>query len=239
MLYSFGSSYDLEFKPENTTYYVNIYMKWLSTIPATRFHLLGHHSGASLATEIAATYSEKVLTLCVIGLALMSPSEQVYWNDKANIPFNKPAHDSSHLMKTWKYLESSGADDGGRDGLGVKDLEFKHREFLNHARAWDGRCKIYTCVFKVDLMSLFVQVKCPVLSICSRDDVLWDLQHHVKELVSHIMFFHVHYMHGADKGRVQKPEAESVEVGGGDFEPMTDTANVVRAYTSFLDKFDY
>jgi len=196
MLYSFGGSYDLDFQPENTTYYVNIYMKWLSTMPITQFHLLGHHSGASLATEIAATYPDKVLTLCVIGLALMSPSEQAYWNDKANVPFNKPVDDGSHLMKTWKYLEGSGADSGGRYGFGVKDLEFKHCEFLNHARAWDGRCKIYTCVFKVDLMSLFVQVKCPVLSMCSKDDVLWDLQHHVRELVSHFLLSHFYLRYG-------------------------------------------
>lgn len=185
--YSFGGSYDLAFQPESTTYYVNVYMKWLSSLSVSQFHLLGHHSGATLATEIAATYPEKVLSLCVIGIGLMSPSEQVYWNTKANVPFNKPVDDGSHLMKTWKYLEGSGADAGGKNGPGKKDLEFKHQEFLNHARAWDGRCKIYTCVFKVDLMSLFTKVKCPVLEMCSRDDVLWDLVHYVKGLVSSLM----------------------------------------------------
>lgn len=183
----FGGSYDLNFQPENTTYYVDIYMSWIAFLSLSKFHILGHHSGATLGTEISATYPEKVLSLCTVGLGLMSPSEQVYWERRANIPFNKPVDDGSHLMKTWKYLEGSGGDAGGKYGYGVKDLEFKHQEFLNHARAWDGRCKIYTVVFKVDLMSLFVKVKCPVLNMCSREDVLWDLVHYVKELVSLIL----------------------------------------------------
>lgn len=159
-------------------------MSWLSFLGVSRFHIVGHHSGATLGTEIAANYPNKVLSLCVIGIGLMSPSEQAQWNSKANVAFNKPVDDGSHLMKTWSYLEKSGADAGGKYGFGVKDLDFKHEEFLNHARAWDGRCKIYTCVFKVDLMSLFVKVGCPILNICSRDDVLYGLVHHVNELVS-------------------------------------------------------
>ncbi len=129
-------------------------------------------------------HPEQVLTLCVIGIALMTPSEQAYWKRTVNFPFNKPVDDGSHLMKTWKYLEESGGDAGGKNGLDVKDLDFKHQEFLNHARAWDGRGKIYTCVFDVDLMASFVRVKCPVLSLCARDDVLFELVHHVAELVS-------------------------------------------------------
>lgn len=104
---SFGNSYDLPFQPENTKYYVNIYMSRLSSLQLSRYHIVGHHSGASLGTEIAANHPEQVLSLCVIGIALMAPSEQAYWKRTVNFPFNKPVDDGSHLMKTWKYLEES------------------------------------------------------------------------------------------------------------------------------------
>jgi pimeloyl-ACP methyl ester carboxylesterase len=179
----FGGSYDLSFQPSSTRYYVDVYLSWLAELGVETCHVLGHHSGASLGTEIAALRPDMVLSLCVIGIGLMTAEEQKMWDGKANVPFNKPVDDGTHLMKTWRYLEGSGADAGGKEGLGVKDLDFKQAEFLKHARAWDGRCKIYTCVFRVDLMALFAEVTCPVLNMCSKEDVLWDLVRHVKEVV--------------------------------------------------------
>jgi pimeloyl-ACP methyl ester carboxylesterase len=121
-----------------------------------------HHSGASLATEIAASYPPSILTLCLIGTVIMTRAEQIEMNSTANVAFNEPVQDGSHLIKTWDYL--------GKSGLGG-DLAYKQLELIDHIRAWHGKTQIYTCVFKQDMWGLFEKVKCPILVLCARADV--------------------------------------------------------------------
>ena len=174
----FGGSYDLEEQPENTAYYVDVFLKLLTTgLGLLKFHLVGHHSGACLATEIAADYPQHVLSIFLIGTAIMTREEQIALNATANVPFNKPMPDGSHLMKTWAYLEGA--------GIG-EDLELKQQEALNHIRAWDGRNKIYTCIFKQDMWGMFGRVACPILTACAKDDVLWPYVHYINEIVSQL-----------------------------------------------------
>jgi pimeloyl-ACP methyl ester carboxylesterase len=140
-----------------------------------------HHSGASLATEIAASYPPSILTLCLIGTVIMTRAEQIEMNSTANVAFNEPVQDGSHLIKTWDYL--------GKSGLGG-DLAYKQLELIDHIRAWHGKTQIYTCVFKQDMWGLFEKVKCPILVMCARDDVLWPYVHYIHEIVSLIILIH-------------------------------------------------
>lgn len=129
---------------------------------------------------MAADYPQYVLSLFLIGTAMMSLEEQTLLNKTANVPFNKPVLDGSHLMKTWTYLEGA--------GIGT-NLELKHQEAMNHIRGWDGRIKIYTCVFKQDMWGLFSRVACPILTACAKDDVLWPYAHYINEIVG--LFFQI------------------------------------------------
>lgn len=170
----FGGSYDLLEQPANTRYYVDVFLNLLTSIGLYKFHLVGHHSGACLATEMAADYPQHVLSLFLIGTAMMTPEEQISINATANVPFNKPVLDGSHLIKTWAYLEGA--------GIGP-DLDLKQQEAINHIRAWDGRIKIYTCVFKQDMWGMFSRVTCPILTACAKDDVLWPYARYINEIV--------------------------------------------------------
>ncbi|RDW82784.1 hypothetical protein BP6252_03896 [Coleophoma cylindrospora] len=202
----FGGSFDPVEQPPNTGYYVKIYMNLLQSLGLTKWHVLGHHSGASLATEMAAEYPDHILSLCLIGAAIMTREDQVALNAKSNVPFNKPVADGSHLKKTWDYLEVS--------GIGP-DLDLKQQELLNHVRAWDGRIKIYTCVFTQDMWGMFKRVACPILNMCAKDDVLWPYVKYIKEI---------------------RPEVQCEEVIGGDFEPARDPEGISGFYTPFLSK---
>ena len=169
----FGGSYDPKEQPESTGYYVSVFMLLFESLSLTNFHIVGHHSGAGLAVEMAALYPSQVASLCVIGLPLMTPAEQAELGASVNYPFNEPVTDGSHLTKTWTYLRGCGT-----------DLEFKHQELLNHVRAWKGRIFIYTCVFTQDVWNLFEKVRCPILNLCAKDDILWPYVHYVNEIVN-------------------------------------------------------
>jgi pimeloyl-ACP methyl ester carboxylesterase len=143
------------------------------------FHVVGHHSGSSIATELAAVYPEKVLSLTVIGPVLLTREEQLVVLAKDVVPFNQPVMDGSHWLKTWDLLLTNGTWD-------VKDL---HEQTIDAVRAWAGRVQIYTCVFSQPAMEVFGQVKCPVLALCSPGDSTYPKFPRVQEIVSIKMIF--------------------------------------------------
>lgn len=143
-----------------------------------KYHLIGHHSGGSLSVEMSVLYPEKVLSLTLVGPAVMSPQEQKELLERLLDPYNKPVPDGSHLSKTWKYLTSNAKE------LTELDVEILHEQALDQIRAWQGRIQIYSCVFTQPIMKLYERVTCPIVTICSANSMLVPYLHYVKELVS-------------------------------------------------------
>jgi pimeloyl-ACP methyl ester carboxylesterase len=142
-------------------------------------HLLGHHTGAGLAIEIAAIYPTEVSTITLSGPAFMTPAEQeASYQLLAVGPFSKPEEDGSHLARVWARMNSEL----------IGDLEVKMGECNDNFRAWKGRDQSYACTFRQDKIGYFKKVGCPVLGMCSKDDVLWDYFHYTKELVSRVQY---------------------------------------------------
>lgn len=67
-------------------------------------HIIGHHSGACLALELAVLWPEEVKSICLVGPAVMSEEERAAMKEIYFKPFNEPVWDGSHLAKTWDYL---------------------------------------------------------------------------------------------------------------------------------------
>ncbi|TVY46891.1 hypothetical protein LOCC1_G002201 [Lachnellula occidentalis] len=202
----FGSSYDPVAVPD-TAYYVHIFADMFKSLGlfSTGFHLMGHHSGACLSLEMAVLYLAVVQSIALIGPVLLTAEERAQMKAQYYKPFNQPVPDGSHLAKTWKYLGEMGCSD---------DLDIKHQEVLDHARAWKGRTQIYGAVWQQDGIALFMQVKCPILALCAKDDVLWPYFYKVEEL---------------------RPEVMAETVSGGNFEPDRDAVGIAKIYTAFLN----
>lgn len=120
-------------------------------------------------------------------------------------PFNKPVADGSHLQKTWDYLGHMGVGD---------DLELYQREAVDHIRAWQGRVLIYGSVWGQDMQGLIHSVKCPILLVCARDDVLWE-----------------HYQNA----RRARPDAATLECSGANFSPDRDAETIGTSWLGFVD----
>ena len=144
----------------------------------SKFHVLGHHSRASIATELAAIHCDQVLSLTIVGPALLTAEEQVAHLKKAGlngevVPFNKPVPDGPHLLKTWNQLLTNGE----------WDPEILNGQTLDTLRAWKGRLQIYRNVFSQPALEILSKVKCPVLGMCAPDDSLFPKFGRVKEIV--------------------------------------------------------
>lgn len=207
----FGGSFDpdedqaVEIERDGTAWFARILLLALDRLDVSRqkFHIIGHHSGSSLATQIAATNPHLVMSMCQIGATTIGAAERAKMRERFLIPFNKPVEDGSHLQKTWDYLGQMGVKD---------DIELRQREVIDHVRAWRGRMLIYSAVWNQDAETLFAKVQCPALVLCARDDVLWEHMANVK---------------------VVKPEADTGIVGGANFSPDLDVQGIIREWDAF------
>jgi len=156
--------------------------------------------------EIAATYPDLVSSICLVGPAVMTATERAVMKGKYFAPFNEPVKDGSHLLKTWEYL--------GNMGVGDK-LGLWQREVLDHVRAWKGRNLIYGAVWELDAEMVYAGVRCPVMLMCARDDVLWTYFQYVKGLKSGV---------------------KAVEIGGANFGLDRDFQGIEKSWTEFLEE---
>jgi len=222
----FGSSFDptpiliTEITSLGTAWYTSVCISALETIgvfstssnanaaQGSKVHIIGHHSGAVLAVEMAATYPDLVASISLLGPTVMDASERAAMKEEYFQTFNEPVTDGSHLLKTWEYLAHMGVG---------SDLDLWQREAIDHIRAWKGRNLIYGAVWAQDAEKLYAAVQCPILLMCARDDVLIKYFGYVKSL---------------------RPDVRAVEVQGANFSPDRDVDGVGRHWKQFLEEIE-
>lgn len=209
----FGESFDPQKDPPGIEWYSDIYYEFFSRqIEFIRgCHIIGHHSGAIIGTDLAARYPDFVESLILVGPAIMSADERHIMANKTMTPFNKPISDGSHLTKTWNYLIEH--------GIPSDNLELLQRELLDHARAWRGRMQIYACVWAYDCAAALIKVKdeCGVVALCAKDDVLWPYFENVE---------------AARKG------VRCREIKGANFGPDLGTEDILNEFLAVVDRMD-
>jgi pimeloyl-ACP methyl ester carboxylesterase len=208
----FGGSFDpsdaavAEISTQGTRWYVNLYLSAFAALGLTRYHIVGHHTGASLATEMAALRPEAVKSLCLGGTSVMSAEERATMKARFFAPFNQPVPDGSHLLRTWEYVAE----------LGVgEDLESHQQNTIDHIRAWRGRNQIYGAIWDQDVGSYMKEVSCPVVAMCAKDDVLWPYFDNIARV---------------------RPDVPMIEIKGGNFQPERDPEGIVKEWTPLFEK---
>ncbi len=123
--------------------------------------ILGHHTGARIATVIAAEAPSRVTRLILIGVPVYSSTEarDDRWHVKA-IREVRPTQDGEHLLHEWRRLQ---------DLSPGSDPDVIHQEFVDTVVA-DAYDKAYAMVRRHDLAPVLARVECPVLLVApSRD----------------------------------------------------------------------
>ncbi|KAH6664852.1 Alpha/Beta hydrolase protein [Halenospora varia] len=168
----FGASYDPIEDPKCSKFYVDVFMGLFRDLKLPKFHLVGHHTGAGLAMEIAALYPDEIFSVMLSAPALATPTEQAAMFKTLAGEWSKPKHDGSHLMKVWDVM----------NGELWGSLEVKNHEVLDTLRAWRGRDQAYGVMFRQEKLRYFREIRCPILATCSKQDVLWPCFHYCTEL---------------------------------------------------------
>lgn len=157
----FGQTF---FPPQKATtaYYTSILLEALENLGVKEFHVFGHHTGAAIAAEMAATAPERVKALMLEGPCWLSEAERQEWLDTSIDPM-VIQEDGSHLMKIWDRVVGLDPD---------HPLQLCHREAIDTLRAGERWHEAYEAVFNQDSYAIYEKIKCPIIMLCGVNDVL-------------------------------------------------------------------
>lgn len=129
-------------------------------------HLLGHHTGASIAIAMAAARPSAVASLTMIGATVLPDAERARW--EAGVTGMRIAESGEHLATAWTQVANI---DG--DPLAFPpELALRHREAVDKLHAGARWHEAYLTVFRTDVRSLLAASVAPALLLCGTADVL-------------------------------------------------------------------
>jgi pimeloyl-ACP methyl ester carboxylesterase len=142
--------------------YVTTLLQTVDHLGIKDMAVFGHHTGASIACEMAVRAPERVTHLILSGPPYMDATERERWLQQAVQPMVIQA-DGSHLMQIWRRVTRHDP---------VPSPALAHREVVDNLRAGERWHEAYVAVFTQDFPSLLAQVRCPTLLMCGADDLL-------------------------------------------------------------------
>lgn len=198
----FGGSYQPEAIPD-IAYLAERLVEATEALGIRAFHACGHHTGGCIAMEMPARHPEKILSLSVIGPVLVNDEQRREYMKTFVRPFAIEA--TGEFLKTaWDYLRMIGAG---------TNVTLHNRELVDHLIAHATMPMAFSAVWRQDVEGLYTRISCPLMIMCSRDDVLWPL---------------------FERAAVLRPDARQCIVGGADFQPDNDPEGVTQGLREFI-----
>lgn len=206
-MYSFDSpGFGQSFQPDNIPsvgWMSDRLMEAINDIGIESFHAIGHHTGGCAAVEMPVRYQGRVASLSIIGPVLVNDAEREEYKKTFVKPFSiEPT--GEFLRTAWDYLRMIGAG---------TNVELHTRELADHLVANRTMPMAFSTVWEQDFGAFYREVSCPLMIMCSKDDVLWPL---------------------FERAAQMRPDAKQSIVGGGDFQPDNDPQGVADGIAEFL-----
>jgi haloalkane dehalogenase len=177
----FGGSDPLT-EPVTIAAYARVFFEAFKALGIKQCWLFGHHTGASVATQLASDHPEFIKRLALSGPTLLS--EQL----KEILPTKSTAFpvqdDGSHLVSMWQRIK-------GKDT--AAPLALIERETLLAISLGDAYPDAYKAVIEQDFADQLASVECPTLVFAGTEDPLFGqldkacqlLQHGSKVVLEH------------------------------------------------------
>ena len=201
----FGMSDDISGNP-NIEDYGNCIAEALESLDIKEFHLIGHHSGASIALHLENKYKNLVVSLTLIGAFLATKEEKEMMKNQTGLDWS-PKEDGTHLMNAWKLA-------GDILGAG-ENIALRQRETLDAIRAEASAKQMHVAVWGFNEIEALKKAESPCLILCSEDDVMYPFLNKVKFC---------------------RPDAIVEIINGKNLEPDLDAKNISVLLMEFLEK---
>ena len=139
-----------------------VLLDFLRKLDIERCYLLGHHTGASIAVQIATEAPDLVEKLVLGGPTLLSEELKLALPGKSR-PF-PPAADGAHLQSMWQRIN-------GKEGDLPPALVL--RETLAALAAGDNYPQAYAAVIEQDFSAQLAALECATLVFAGTGDILY------------------------------------------------------------------
>ncbi len=201
--------------------YARCFVSLMDALDIERAHLYGHHTGASIAVELAAAYPDRVAKLMLNGIPHfdMSQEELVRAVPRLRNYFSSEPlrEDGAHLRETWDTISDMGKAMGAFSSpLDAQALWLVQQEVLAKLLAGKNTKALYSAIWEYDIFGRLGDVRAPTMVWSGELDPL---------RVNH------------DRAVAQVPGARSVTgPGGTEFATHLDATELVRSIVDFLNE---
>lgn len=189
------------------TYYARVLLRALDALDVGAAHVCGHHTGASIAVEMATVTPDRIRSVSVCGPPYLTERERERFRDQYD-----PADAVAPLDDEGDYLLHHWHNHAAMGGEG--SLDHRHRQVVDALLAREGIRQVYGTIWDQDFPALFDAIEAPRLLLCAPDDDLWD---------------------AFVQARDANPEVPAVELSGGNYEPLRDAERFAAALRSFIE----
>ena len=173
--------YGESFKPTkepSIEYVSDIVIEALDAMGVDRFHVFGHHTGASIALELACAHPERTISATLNGICSLGQPEEGEAVRAAQCYPNPPAPLGESMLNGWarvtKGLEVP--------GLSLPD-ELLHRELVAYLKAGEDWSWAYRAVFCYDAEAKLNAVTRPIWFVAAEHDGI--MPFHIREVERH------------------------------------------------------
>jgi pimeloyl-ACP methyl ester carboxylesterase len=160
----FGAS-DPPPAPQSIEAHADALLPVLDGLKLDRVHMLGHHTGASIAAAFAARHPGRVDRLILNGIALLNPEERAFF---ATFRFEPvvPRADGGHLTDAWaQRLQAT---------PGWTDITAMHRHVATMLANPDRYFWAFEAVFAHDLAADLARITAPTLVLTNSGEDLFE-----------------------------------------------------------------
>lgn len=145
--------------------YVDSAVAVLDQLEVERAHLLGHHTGAQVATELAAAHPERVAKLVFYGAPVLTERElEALWTDivpaERDGQLLQPAADGGHLLDFFQRMAEVGGPQMAQRNL--------HAILTVGPRYWEA----HNAALTHDMRPALAKVRVPILFISHEGEML-------------------------------------------------------------------
>lgn len=169
---NYGESFRTSREP-SIPYIANIILEALDALSVQRFHVFGHHTGASIALELAHAHPERTMSATLNGICSVEPAEGEELIKAYAFPNPIDAR-GGHIMRAWTRmlsLEPAHID---------YPAEIRHRDLVAFLHAGEDWSWGYRAVFLDYVPSKMETVTRPIFFVIGRHDGAWPL--HMREV---------------------------------------------------------
>lgn len=157
----FGGSFHFD-APPTVEAWSQALFEALAALGVTDCSLFGHHTGASIAAQIAADHPGFVRRLILSGPPYLDAAERQRFLETAVYRI-APKPDGSHLTAVWERIFAKEP---------AVPLALGERECLLTLMAGPGYAPAYEAVFRHDFAALLARIACPTLVMAGEFDAL-------------------------------------------------------------------